>query len=189
MCIKRVKVFLFSLFFGMLCINSQVAIKTNLLLDAFRIPSLGLEIGLGQRVTLDLPVYYNPWKYSDQKEYKLLIAQPEIRYWFCDKFNGHFMGLHLLAGKYNVAGIKPPFALWDDMKEFRYKGDTYGAGITYGYQFILGHHWNLEASIGVGYAHVKYKKFPCADCGEMIEKSHKNYWGPTKANISLIYLF
>lgn len=187
--LKRVLIITFLLIWGIKYSVGQVAIKTNLALDALRIPTLGVEVGLSNKLTLELPVVYNPWKFSSEKQFKLLIAEPEIRYWFCESFNGHFMGTHLLAGVYHTKGVSPPFALWSDMKEYSYKGEVYGAGISYGYQFLLGHHWNLEATVGIGYAYVKYKKFPCTNCGEMIEKSHKNYFGPTKAALSLIYLF
>lgn len=158
-------------------------------MDAFRLPNLGVEIGLSKRLSLDMPVYYNPWAFSESQEMKLLMVQPELRYWLCEKFNGHFFGVHLLGGAYNTMGIKPVFALWDDMKDFRYKGTFYGAGISYGYQFILGNHWGLEATVGVGYARVNYEKFPCSNCGERLDKGTKNYWGPTKAALNLIYIF
>lgn len=170
-------------------LHSQVALKTNVLMDALRLPNIGAEVGLNKKLTIDASVYYNPWKFSDRKQFKLLMAQPELRYWLCDKFNGHFFGTHLLGGVYNIMGIKPLFALWDDMKEYRYRGHFWGGGFSYGYQFILGKHWNAEATVGFGYAYVTYRKYPCTTCGELIEKSHKNYWGPTKAGLSLIYLF
>ena len=78
---------------------------------------------------------------------------------------------------------------FDDLKDFRYKGHFYGGGVSYGYQFVLGRHWNLGATIGLGYAYVRYKKYECEECGDMLEKSNKNYWGPTKAALNLIYIF
>ena len=169
--------------------QGQVALKTNVLMDGFRLPNIGAEVGLSKKVTLDALFFYNPWKFSDSKQLKLLLVQPEARYWFCDKFNGSFLGIHAMGGVYSTMGFKPPFALWKDMKDYRYKGHLWGAGISYGYQFILGKHWNAEANIGFGYAYVTYKKYPCTTCGELVEKSHKNYFGPTKAAISLIYIF
>ena len=189
MVVKRVLITMVCLLTFSLYMQGQVAVKTNVVMDAFRLPNLGVEVGLSKKLTLDVPVYYNPWKFSDTKQMKLFMVQPELRYWLCDKFNGHFFGAHLMGGAYNTKGIKPPFALWDDMKDFRYKGRFYGGGVSYGYQFILGRHWNLEATVGVGYAYVTYKKYECSDCGEQLEKSHKNYFGPTKAALSLIYLF
>ena len=81
------------------------------------------------------------------------------------------------------------FSPFDDLKDFRYKGHFYGGGVSYGYQFVLGRHWNLGATIGLGYAYVRYKKYECEECGDMLEKSNKNYWGLTKAALNLIYIF
>ena len=117
------------------------------------------------------------------------MVQPELRYWLCDKFNGHFFGVHGMVGNYQTTGIDLPFSVFDDLDKYRYKGNFYGGGISYGYQFILGRHWNLEATIGVGYAYVDYKKYECKECGKQVEKSNKNYFGPTKAALNLIYLF
>jgi len=132
---------------------------------------------------------YNPWKYKDQKMMKMLAIQPELRYWFCDKFNGHFVGFHVHGGVYQAAAINMPWGIWPELKDHRFKGNFFGAGISYGYQWILAKHWNLEGNIGVGYARVKYEQFECKTCGEKVSEGHKNYLGPTKAAISLIYLF
>lgn len=90
----------------------------------------------------------------------------------------------MLSGTSGFSGFT-----FDDLKDFRYKGHFYGGGVSYGYQFVLGRHWNLGATIGLGYAYVRYKKYECEECGDMLEKSNKNYWGPTKAALNLIYIF
>ena len=93
--------FLFSwvcLLASSLFMYGQVAVKTNVAIDAVAIPNLGVEVGLSKKLTVDLPFYYNPWKYSDNKMLKLVMVQPELRYWLCDKFNGHFFGFHLMGG-------------------------------------------------------------------------------------------
>ena len=61
--------------------------------------------------------------------------------------------------------------------------------MTYGYQWILSRHWNVEAAVGVGYDYIKYKKYPCETCGTVEEQGHKNYFGPTKLALSLMYVF
>ena len=64
-----------------------------------------------------------------------------------------------------------------------------GAGIAYGYQWMLSRHWNIEASVGIGYDYIKYDKYECGWCGEKIKSSHSNYFGPTKAALSFLYIF
>lgn len=193
MVIRKVLLFLVSLM-ASISIYSQVAIKTNVAMDALAMPNIGLEIGLGKKYSLDIPVYYNPWdqvmwQNDDKKLFRLFMVQPEFRYWLCDKFNGHFFGLHGMAGAYNTTGIDLPFTPFDNLGDYRYKGEFYGGGISYGYQFILGQHWNLGLTVGLGYAYVNYKKYPCVECAEVEDKGHKNYFGPTKAALNLIYVF
>lgn len=174
--------------------SGQVAVKTNLAMDALAIPNLGVEIGLSKKLTLDVPVYYNPWdqvmwRQQDDKLFKLFMVQPEVRYWFCDKFNGHFLGAHAMGGAYHTTGLELPFTPFEDLANYRYKGHFYGGGISYGYQHILNRFWSLEATVGVGYAHVRYKQYPCESCAQQTDKGSENYFGPTRAALNLIYVF
>lgn len=159
------------------------AVKTNLLYAATTTPNLGVEIGLSEKYTLDISAGYNPWTFSNHKKLKHILVQPELRYWTCERFNGHFFGLHAHYAHFNVCDVKPL-----TKKGYRYQGDLYGGGLSYGYHWILGNHWSLEATIGVGYAYIDYKKYECRDCGDKIKDSHKNYFGPTKVGLNLIYV-
>ena len=192
--VRRVFISLVCLVMTTLAVSGQVAVKTNVAMDALAIPNAGIELGLSKKLTLDVPVYYNPfkqvmWREQEGKLFKLFMVQPELRYWFCDKFNGHFLGLHGMGGAYNTTGIDLPFSPFDDLADFRYKGHFYGGGIRYGYQHILSRHWSLEATLGIGYAYVRYKKYPCEDCKPMADKGTENYFGPTRAALNLIYVF
>lgn len=200
--LKRVLISLACLVASTWFVSGQVAIKTNVAMDALAMPNAGVEVGISKKLTLDVPVYYNPfdqvmWKERGDKLNKLFVVQPELRYWFCDKFNGHFVGVHGMGGAFNTTGLDLPFSPFDDLtqegsangKQKRYKGEFWGAGISYGYQYIFSRHWSIEATVGFGYARVDYKKYPCEECGELEEEGKENYWGPTRAAINLIYVF
>jgi hypothetical protein len=62
-----------------------------------------------------------------------------------------------------------------------------GGGLTLGHQWILNKRWSIEAAIGAGYARVHYDKYNCGECGSKIETKNSNYWGVTKAALSIIY--
>lgn len=190
---KRVFLIAFLLFAGAgyadRCHAQHVAVKTNALYWVAATPNLAMEVGLSPRWTFDLSASYNPWTHSGNRKWKHLLLQPEARYWFCERFDGHFVGLHAHWAKYNVGGVKMPFGLWKETRDHRYQGDLYGFGFTYGYQWILGRHWNLEAAIGIGYARVHFDEYPCAGCGRKTGSGTRNYVGPTKAALSLVYLF
>ena len=112
------KLFLFvCLFASTLLYGQVVGIKTNVLMDITKTINLGAEIGLSKKSTLDLYANYNPWEDSNNKMFKMLAFQPEYRYWFCDCFNGHFIGIHAHGGIYQVAGIDMPWGIWKGLKD------------------------------------------------------------------------
>lgn len=164
-------------------LGQNVGIKTNVLYDATTTFSLGAEIVLGKKMSLDMMGAYNPWEFSKTERMKLWLVQPELRHWFCESLNGHFLGLHGHAGQYNFSGID----FSGNMKNSNYQGDFYGAGLAYGYQWILNNRWGIEATVGAGYTRFEYDKYPCAECGSKTGSDVRNFWGPTKAGISLIY--
>lgn len=172
----------------------DVAVKTNLLADGILSPNLGLEIGLAPKWTVDVTGQFNAWTLSHDRRWKHWAVQPEARYWFCDRFAGHFIGVHAHGGQYNIGGFDGRLNLFGSdarkLKDTRYQGWFVGAGVAYGYAWILNRHWNLEAEIGIGYSYTRYDRFRCAGCGKQIEsdKPH-HYVGPTKAAVNLVYVF
>ncbi len=170
----------------------QVAVKSNLLYDiAALTANAGVEVALAPRWTLDLSANYNGWTLSHERRWKHWLVQPEARYWFCDRFVGHFLGVHALGGQYNIGGVKNHISFlgsdFSKLSDRRYQGWFVGAGIAYGYAWILGRHWNLEAELGVGYIYTRYDSYPCASCGKKLaeDRPHR-YVGPTKAAINLV---
>ena len=175
--------------------GQDVAVKTNLLYDiAAFTANAGVEVGLAPRWTLDVSANYNGWTLSDNRRWKHWVVQPEARYWLCDRFAGHFFGLHAHGGQFNIGGLKNGISFlgsdFSKLENRRYQGWLAGAGIAYGYSWILGKHWNLEAEIGLGYIYTRFDTYPCADCGRKIaEDGSHHYVGPTKAAINLVYMF
>ena len=184
----RKSVCIIFLMIGISLSAQNVAVKTNLLYDATTTFNLGAEIGLSPRWTLDLSANYNPFSFSDNKKWKHWMAQPEARYWFCERFRRTFVGLHGHYADFNAGGFPDWSFISKNMRQNRYEGHLYGAGVSVGHAWILKKRWGLEATVGLGYARVVYDKYPCAECGSMIKSGNKNYWGPTKVGISLIYL-
>lgn len=173
--------------------TNWLAIKTNMLYGAYAMtPNLGVEIGLGRRTTLDLSGSYNWFNLNgnNNKNKKRVhwMVQPEFRYFLCERFNGHFFGVHALYSQYNIGGHELPLLLGKGSANFRHEGWAMGGGVTYGYQWMLGKRLNMEFSAGLGYVNLRYDKYDCPKCGSKIDTENKNYFGPTKAAISLIYI-
>lgn len=174
-------------------VAQDVALKTNLLYDATATVNAGVEVRLSSRWTLDLSGNYNAWTLSHDRCWKHWMLQPEARRWFCDPFIGHFLGFHLHGGKFNVGGLDNDISFFgtdfSKLSDHRYQGWAVGAGVGYGYSWVLGKHWNIEGEIGLGYSYVKYDRYPCAECGTKEGEGKHHYVGPTKAAVNLIYSF
>ncbi len=177
------------------CASAQeFGIKTNVLSDAFMNVNLGMEVGLAPKWTLDAEAEMNAWTLSHGRRWKHWALQPEARYWFCDRFERHFFGMHVHGGKYNMGGFDGWYHLLGTdatkLKDTRYQGWFVGAGIAYGYAWALGRHWNLEGEIGIGWSYTKFDTYECDTCSKRIDTGkHHNYVGPTRAAVNLVYLF
>lgn len=206
------------LLLGLACVNNaqaqKVAVKTNLLYDATATMNLGIEFGIAPKWTIDIEGNYNPFTWNKGRRWKSLFVQPELRYWTCNRFAGHFFALQATAGKADVKFqhlgkwlkkydfINADFA---NFKNHRIEGKFVGGSIGYGYDWAIAKHWNIEFEIAAGYLYLfdldSYTPDPRRrytaewqrwDKGQMVQTAkdaHKHYVGPTKAAISLVYVF
>ena len=116
------------------------------------------------------------------------------RYWLWEAFNGHFFGLSGEYGQYNVGGMRAtPFGLmFSDTDRKRYEGSFVGAGLSYGFSWMLSPRWSIEAEGAFGYRYVTYRSYDCVTCGrptiEGDPKEHKSYFGPTRLAVSVIFM-
>lgn len=189
--------FIVAVIFCLLGLNikaQDVAVKTNILYDAFKNINLGVEAGLSPRWTMDISGDFNAWNLSHDRRWKHWLVQPEARYWFCDRFAGHFIGIHVHGGQFNVGALGNSISFlgtdFSKLSHSRYQGWFAGAGAGYGYAWILGRHWNLEAELGIGYAYTRYDQFNCTGCGKRVATDlPHHYFGVTKLAVNIVYLF
>lgn len=163
------------------------AVKTDALKWATLSFNVEPEVKVGTRSTLALGLSWNPWTFSENKKWKHLLVQPEYRYWLCQPFNGHFFGVHPLYMRFNAGNVDVPFGLADDLKNSRVQGNLWGVGIGYGYHWMLGNRWSLEAEVGLGVIYADYDKYECPTCGDHLGSYTKTRFAPTKLSVSFIY--
>lgn len=165
--------------------REPVAVKTNILYDATLTLNAGTEVKVDSLWTLDLSADLNAWTLGRDGRLKHWLIQPEVRRWLTQPMRGHFLAAHLLGGQFNVGGwpVGP-------LRHHRYQGWGIGAGVGYGYSWLIGGHWRIEAEIGLGYIWRRYDKYSCAGCGRKVASGrHAGYIGPTKAAVNVVYEF
>ena len=161
----------------------HVAIKTNLLHAATATPNFGIEFAVHPRLTVDLWGAYNLVDFKGNTSLRHYLFQPELRYWFCRTFEGHFAGVHALVGRFDIGGV----SFIKSLKNYHYRGPLCGAGITYGYHWVVGKRWGVEAAFGLGYIRLRYDKYQCSGCADIKARYKRDYFGPTKAAVTLMF--
>lgn len=163
------------------------ALKTNLLYDALSFLNFSVEAPL-YKDKLSLLYYHQfPWwtwgQASNEFCVRYLSIGGEARYWFNppQRFNGHFVGLYAESGKYD----------FEFQREICYQGEFWNAGLSYGYAMAVGRNLNFEFSLSVGYASIAYRGYTPSEDYEILWREPSkvgrwHYFGPTKAQISLV---
>jgi hypothetical protein len=161
-----------------------ILFKTNLLYDVALLPNLGVEIPLPSRFSIGGDWMYAWWKTDNKHRYwRAYGGDLFVRKWFgggeqiC---TGHHIGIY--------GGILTYDVEWGGRG---YLGDrwSYGGGLEYGYSLRLADRLNLDFTIGVGYLGGKYKEYvPDHNCYVWQVTKNRNWIGPTKAEISLVWI-
>lgn len=172
--------FLFFLFFIVCNISDlraqRVAVKTNIADWITVSPNLGLEFTISNRLSIDLSIAAAPFKIKEDLYYQHIRLQPELRYWFLSPLTRHYAGITAFYSTYDIG-----------YKKKGYYGDSYAAGLTYGYNRILSRRWNLELSAGVGAIHYRMIRYtPGTPHPEPNEEGWKI--APVKLGVAFVYI-
>ena len=74
------------------------------------------------------------------------------------------------------------------VKDVHHKGDAYAAGLTYGYVWVLGDHWNIEATAGVGVLRYRQFKYDKGTPKPGAVNDSKTTIAPVKLGVSFVYI-
>ncbi len=171
-----------------------MALKTNLLYDLLLVPNIGAEFHLGKGWTIGADAAYAWWDNAKRNRYwRIYGGDFTIRKYLgrraaAKPLTGHHLGIYGQAliydfecGGTGYMGGKPKTTLLDDMH--------WGAGLEYGYALPIARRLNLDFTIGIGYLGGEVREYKPMN-GGYVEQSRKrrNFIGPTKAEISLVWL-
>lgn len=177
----------------------KVAVKTNALYWATATPNVGMEFAMAPRWTFELEGGYNPWTFNKENNVKAkhYLVSPEFRYWFCESFQGHFIGINGNFTQFNLSRIPVPDVFVElssnvqdpvDLENSRIQGWAVGAGLTYGYAFPIARRWNMELTLGYGWWYSVYDQFESRKCGLFQQSVKRHALGPATLGISFIYM-
>ena len=146
-------------------VNAQTfAFRNNLLYDATLTPNLGFDVRLDSKWTAGAVVGLNAWDIDKEKnkKWRHLLVAPNVRRWLGD-------------------------SLFKGAKERRLQGDLFALGGKYGYSWILGRAWRIEAEAGVAVGYAWYKEYECPHCGTYLGEGNRIFLLP-QLGVNVVYI-
>ncbi len=173
------------LLLAMLCLSKPASaqfysVRVNTLALLSGTVNIGADAAINDNWTLDVSISYNP---ISNKNLSLSHSTVELgaKHWFFENFVGHFVGQQLKGVCYDVG---------DRTK--RTEGKALGAGVSYGYAWILSTRWNLavEAGVAIIYCNDTTRDPTVSDWdSEYIYHKRRVMCTPSRFGVTLNYLF
>ena len=139
-----------------------------------------MDFTVGPKLSLAAEGYWNPIRTGGLRT-QFLIAQAGVRLWRFEPHTGPFLGAYAAGGTFDVGN-----------RRHHYKGFLVGAGISYGYGWMLSERWSLTAEAGLGLYYLRDRerdyRTPWSE-DETIRRSRRLVVGPSKAEVGFSYLF
>lgn len=164
-----------------------VSLQSNLLYDALLIPNAGAEVYLGKNFSLDGNWNYAWWRLDKKHIYwRTYGGDLALRWWFgrdsrIKPLTGHHIGTYGQMISYDFefgkSGVLADRWSWT-------------LGLEYGYSLPIKERLNLDFTIGFGYHWGEFSEYKPIDNHYVWQATkHRQYMGPTKFEISLVWLF
>jgi len=175
--------------------GQEVSIRNNLLYDATGTPNLGVEVQVGDHVSVGVNGGIKTWprflawdndNVSNTTHWRHFLVAPEARYYFNEVFKGAFVGADFIYTHYNVGDVKFPFGLYPEVQEFRDQGSYWAGGLFAGWAWWPFQHWRIEVEAGVAAGLAAYDRYDCAHCGTKVAEERKAAVIP-QAGINIAY--
>ena len=110
----------------------------------FAIPSIGVEVGIAPKATFQLDATMSFWNSINDRPWVFNQKFPEIRYYFKDKNDGFYSGVHVGYGMFKLSKNSS----YAKNNQYQY-GYIWFTGATIGYQWKVKENWSLEKRIEV----------------------------------------
>ena len=141
--------------------------------------------GIARHWTLNMGMRYNPFTFQNKTTGTQMQSRQQsysvgARFWPWHIFSGWWLSGKMQYQEYNEGGIRSLETS---------EGDRYGSGLSGGYTYMLGNHFNVELGLGVWAGYDKYTTYACPSCGRTIAKGERVFLLPNDIMLSLSYVF
>lgn len=175
--------------------NFRIALKTNALYDILLTPNIGVEIPVYGNWSVAANWMYAWWKADPSSWYHRIYGgdievRRYIKQWPWSKANGTGNTSSPLTG-WHVGAYAQMLTYDFEWGGTGYLGDKWScaAGAAVGYSKNIAKNLNLDFTLGVGYLTGEYMEYKPIDNCYVWQATKQRHWiGPTKAEVSLVWL-
>ena len=128
---------------------------------------------------------YNPFTFpggaeGGPRQARQRAVSVGARYWPWHIYSGWWLAAKAQYQEYNFGGIRTARTQ---------EGDRVGGGLTAGYTYMLGPHFNLEAGAGVWAGSDWYTVYACPTCGRTLDKGQRKFLMLNEVLLGVSYVF
>ena len=171
-----------------------MALKTNMLYDVTMTPNIGAEFLLGAGVSVAANYQHAWWKNDSKLFYwRIYGAELSARYWFGRQsklrpLSGHHVGIYAQTMTYDFLLNGKGYMAGKDGGNI-FNRATWNIGAEYGYSLPIARRLSIDFALGAGYMWGKYYEYlPDNGCYVWQATKMRRWFGPTKAEVSLVWL-
>lgn len=168
------------------------ALKTNLIYDVMLMPNLTAEWYIGKQWSLAVEGNWSWWTFNrpvqNRGYHRIQTVGVEARKWLGSPYplRGHALGGYAMVGNYDIR-LSPE----DEYSKAWLSYLSWSAGVSYAYSFPVARKINLEFGLALGYVGGRYYRYDyCMTHEQWTQRAihNRNYWGPTRVGVSLVWL-
>lgn len=169
-----------------------LALKTNMLYDAALVPNLGVEFYLGKQWSIAASWHYAWWN-NNTWFWRTYGGELDVRKWLGSAakerpLTGHHVGVYGQVMAYDFM-IGNHGYLSGTPGDHAFSKPSYAFGLEYGYSLPIAKRLNIDFVLGLGYQGGVYNEYYLMDGHYVWHATKKRHFiGPTKAEISLVWL-
>ncbi len=156
--------------------------------DVLLLGTIGVEAnyGFAQKWSVNAGMRYNPWTFNKgdaerQTQLRHQTYSAGLRYWPWYIYSSWFFGLKAQYQEYSFGGFGGKLPTEE--------GDAYGAGIEFGYSYLVSDHFNMMFGLGAWGGVANYRRYSCPVCGRPLGDGRKLFLWPNELIISFNYVF
>lgn len=184
--ICEIAVFALSLLFVTPASAQKASVSTDLI-GYVNFVAMNLEVSMpvARHWTINASARYSPFEFNlgegrENARNKQQTYSAGARWWPWNVYSGWWVSGKMQYQEYNSGGF---------ISDVTYEGDRLGVGVSGGYSYMIGKHFNVDFGLGLWGGWDKFAKYSCPVCGLTDDSGSKFFVLPTDVIIALSYVF